>query len=449
MRRPERKKNYHEHSYATNIVCDNDDKEPKTVIEYYRRLVDLQHRTKDITTLTWKRKRRDCEVIGDLLSVPMGVVEDVDGRGMADLLEGVAAKTREWAGKYSHSTIERNYHEGIKEALVSARGVLGLNSEEAFKHTLSRRLLRIRHEESPPKEPRECPTDDDVAMVLRFADEVIAGERPLPGLRMSRKTGEWERRMSLRHVRMTRAAVMLAMSTGGRTGEIHTLRKEDVTRSGVTRVVSKGRSPERVTTGIDPSLWGPIEEWKQCLEEEEERFFPYSRNYFDNIVRAFHRQSGVEWRKNGLYPYRRWSINTMLRLGADINTIKSVSMHQSNDSILAYVSELSERRSRDEGVGLLQGRLRSIYRGDDAHDDSLGTLSQLQVDLCALMGSIGDGNSSAYDDADGLVHFDFERMSRVKRRGGRLRQISVEMADRAGFEPTSPAPKAGRISRLP
>jgi len=25
----------------------------------------------------------------------------------------------------------------------------------------------------------------------------------------------------------------------------------------------------------------------------------------------------------------------------------------------------------------------------------------------------------------------------------------VEMADRAGFEPTSPAPKAGRISRLP
>ena len=66
-----------------------------------------------------------------------------------------------------------------------------------------------------------------------------------------------------------------------------------------------------------------------------------------------------------------------------------------------------------------------------------------------LMGSIGDGNSSAYDDADGLVRFDFERMSRVKRRGGRLRQISVEVADRAGFEPTSPAPKAGRISRLP
>jgi len=25
----------------------------------------------------------------------------------------------------------------------------------------------------------------------------------------------------------------------------------------------------------------------------------------------------------------------------------------------------------------------------------------------------------------------------------------VEVADRAGFEPTSPAPKAGRISRLP
>ena len=66
-----------------------------------------------------------------------------------------------------------------------------------------------------------------------------------------------------------------------------------------------------------------------------------------------------------------------------------------------------------------------------------------------LMGSIGDGNSSAYDDADGLVRFDFERMSRVKRRGGRLRQIGVEVADRAGFEPTSPAPKAGRISRLP
>ena len=54
-----------------------------------------------------------------------------------------------------------------------------------------------------------------------------------------------------------------------------------------------------------------------------------------------------------------------------------------------------------------------------------------------------------YDDEDGLVRFDFERMSRVRRRGGRLRHISVEMADRAGFEPTSPAPKAGRISRLP
>jgi len=449
MRRPERKEKYHKGSLATNLVSDNRGKEPETVIEYYRRMVDLHHRTKDIATLTWKRKRRDCEVIGDLLSVPMGVVEDVDGRGMADLLEGVAAKTREWAGKYSHSTIERNYHEGIKEALVSARGALGLNSEKEFKRSLSRRLLRIRHEESPPREPRECPTDDDVAMVLRFADEVIAGERPLPGLRMSKKTGVWERRMSLRHVRMVRAVVMLAMSTGGRTGEIHTLRKEDVTRSGVTRVVSKGRSPERVTTGIDPSLWGPIEEWKQCLTEEEERLFPYGRKHFDNIVSAFHRQSGVEWRRNGLYPYRRWSINTMLLLGADINTIRSVSMHQSNDSILAYVSELSERRCRDEGVGLLQGRLRSIYRGDDGHDDSLGTLSELQVDLCALMGSIGDGNSSAYDDADGLVRFDFERMSRVKRRGGRLRQISVEVADRAGFEPTSPAPKAGRISRLP
>ena len=448
MKRQERKEKQRK-GYGVKVVRRKSEEKPETVTEYYRRLVDLQHRTKDITTLTWKRKRRDCEVIGDLLSVPMGVVEDVDGRGMADLLEGVAAKTREWAGKYSHSTIERNYHEGIKEALVSARGALGLNSEEAFKRSLSRRLLRIRHEESPPREPRECPTDDDVAMVLRFADEVIAGERPLPGLRMSRKTGEWERRMSLRHVRMVRAVVMLAMSTGARTGEIHTLRKEDVTRSGVTRVVSKGRSPERVTTGIDPSLWGPIEEWKQCLTEEEERLFPYGRKHFDNIVSAFHRQSGVEWRRNGLYPYRRWSINTMIRLGADTNTIRSVSMHQSNDSILAYVSELSEHRSRKEGVGLLQGRLRSIYRGDDAHDDSLGTLSQLQVDLCALMGSIGDGNSSAYDDADGLVRFDFERMSRVKRRGGRLRQISVEVADRAGFEPTSPAPKAGRISRLP
>ena len=51
--------------------------------------------------------------------------------------------------------------------------------------------------------------------------------------------------------------------------------------------------------------------------------------------------------------------------------------------------------------------------------------------------------------SDEAVRFDFERMSRVKRRGGRLRQISVEVADRAGFEPTSPAPKAGRISRLP
>ena len=432
-----------------NLVSDNHDKEPETVIENYRRLVDLQHVTKDIATPTWKRKRRDCEVIGDLLSVPIGVVEDLNGRGMADLLGRVAAKTREWAGKYSHSTIERNYHEGIKEALVSARGVLGLNSEETFKHSLSRRLLMIRREESPPKEPLECPTDDEVAMVLRFADEVIAGERPRPGLRMSRKTGEWERRMSLSHVRMARAAVVLAMSTGGRTGEIQTLRKEDVTRSCVTRVISKGRSPERVTTRIDPSLWSPIEEWKQCLSEEEERLFPYGRKHFDNIISAFHRQSGVEWRRNGLYPYRRWSINTMLRLGADINTIRSVSMHQSNDSILPYVSELSERRSRDEGVGLLQGRLRSIYRGDDAQDDSLGTLSQLQVDLCALMESIGDGNSSAYDDEGGLVRFDFERMSRVKRRGGRLRQISVEMADRAGFEPTSPAPKAGRISRLP
>ena len=432
-----------------NLVSDNHDKEPETVIENYRRLVDLQHVTKDIATPTWKRKRRDCEVIGDLLSVPIGVVEDLNGRGMADLLGRVAAKTREWAGKYSHSTIERNYHEGIKEALVSARGVLGLNSEETFKHSLSRRLLMIRREESPPKEPLECPTDDEVAMVLRFADEVIAGERPRPGLRMSRKTGEWERRMSLSHVRMARAAVVLAMSTGGRTGEIQTLRKEDVTRSCVTRVISKGRSPERVTTRIDPSLWSPIEEWKQCLSEEEERLFPYGRKHFDNIISAFHRQSGVEWRRNGLYPYRRWSINTMLRLGADINTIRSVSMHQSNDSILPYVSELSERRSRDEGVGLLQGRLRSIYRGDDAQDDSLGTLSQLQVDLCALMESIGDGNSSAYDDEGGLVRFDFERMSRVRRRGGRLRHISVEMADRAGFEPTSPAPKAGRISRLP
>ena len=448
MKRQERKEKQRK-GYGEKVVRRKSEEKPETVIEYYRRLVDLQHRTKDIATLTWKRKRRDCEVIGGLLSVPMGVVEDVNGRGMVDLLERVAAETREWAGKYSHSTIERNYHEGIKEALVSARGALGLNSEEAFKRSLSRRLLRIRHEESPPREPRECPTDDDVAMVLRFADEVIAGERPLPGLRMSRKTGVWERRMSLRHVRMVRAVVMLAMSTGGRTGEIHTLRKEDVTRSGVTRVVSKGRSPERVTTRIDPSLWGPIEEWKQCLTEEEERLFPYGRKHFDNIVSAFHRQSGVEWRRNGLYPYRRWSINTMLRLGADINTIRSVSMHQSNDSILAYVSELSERRCRDEGVGLLQGRLRSIYRGDDAHDDSLGTLSELQVDLCALMGSIGDGNSSAYDDADGLVRFDFERMSRVKRRSGRLRQISVEVADRAGFEPTSPAPKAGRISRLP
>jgi hypothetical protein len=448
MRRPERKKKCHKHSLATNLVSDKRGKEPETVIESYRRLVDLQHMTKDIATLTWKRKRRDCEVIGDLLSVPMGVVEDINGRGMTDLLERVATETREWAGKYSHSTVERNYHEGIKEALVFARGALGLNSEEAFNQSLSRTLLMIRREESPPKEPLECPTDDDVATVLRFADEVIAEQRPRPGLRMSRKTGEWERRMSLRHVRMARAAVILAMSTGGRTGEIHTLRKEDVTRSGVTRVVSKGRSPERVTTRIDPSLWGPIEEWKQCLPEGE-RFFPYGRGHFDNIISAFHRQSGVEWRRNGLYPYRRWSINTMIRLGADINTIRSVSMHQSNDSILAYVSELSERRSRDEGVGLLQGRLRSIYRGDDAHNDSLGTLSQLQADLCTLMESVGDGNSSAYNDEGGLVRFDFERMSRVKRRGGRLRHISVELAGDAGFEPTSPAPKAGRISRLP
>jgi len=449
VRSPKRKKKYHEHSSATNILCDSDGKAPETVIENYRRLVDLQHRTKDIATLTWKRKRRDCEVIGDLLSVPMGVVEDIDGRGMADLIERTAAQTREWAKKYSHSTIEKNYHEGIKEALVAARGTLGLNSEERFKRSISRRLLRIRREESPPKEPRECPTDDDVAMVLRFADEVIAGKRPQPGLRMSRKTKKWERMMSLPQVKMVRAAVMLAMSTGGRTGEIHTLRKKDVTRYEVTRVVSKGRSPERVPTRLDPSLWSPIDEWKQCLTENEERLFPYGRKHFDNIISSFHRQSGVEWRRNGLYPYRRWSINTLIMLGADINTIRSVSMHQSNDSILAYVSELSERRSRYEGVELLQGRLRSIYRGDAAHDDSLGTLSELQVDLCTLMVSIGDGNSSAYDDANALVHFDSERMSRVKRRGGKLRQIVVEVADRAGFEPTSPASKAGRISRLP
>ena len=195
MKRQKRKQKCHKHSLATNLVSDKRGKEPETVIESYRRLVDLQHMTKDIATLTWKRKRRDCEVIGDLLSVPMGVVEDINGRGMTDLLERVATETREWAGKYSHSTVERNYHEGIKEALVFARGALGLNSEEAFKHSLSRRLLMIRREESPPKEPLECPTDDDVATVLRFADEVIAEQRPRPGLRMSRKTGEWERRM--------------------------------------------------------------------------------------------------------------------------------------------------------------------------------------------------------------------------------------------------------------
>jgi hypothetical protein len=183
---------------------------------------------------------------------------------------------------------------------------------------------------------------------------------------------------------------------------------------------------------------------------EGREVFPYSRNYFDSIISAFHRQSGVEWRRNGLYLYRRWSINTMLMLGVDSNTIRSVSMHQSNDSILAYISELSDRRSRKEGVGILQGRLRSIYLGDDVHDDSLESLSELQVDLCSLMRSIGDGNSSVYDDdANGFVHFDSDGETCFKRRGGKLRQISVNMAGRAGFEPTSPDPKSGRISRLP
>ena len=116
----------------------------------------------------------------------------------------------------------------------------------------------------------------------------------------------------------------------------------------------------------------------------------------------------------------------MLMLGVDSNTIRSVSMHQSNDSILAYISELSDRRSRKEGVGILQGRLRAIYLGDDVHDDSLESLSELQVDLCSLMRSIGDGNSSVYD---GETCF--------KRRGGKLRQISVNMAGRAGFETSS------------
>ena len=114
-------------------------------------------------------------------------------------------------------------------------------------------------------------------------------------------------------------------------------------------------------------------------------------------------------------------------LGVDSNTIRSVSMHQSNDSILAYISELSDRRSRKEGVGILQGRLRSIYLGDDVHDDSLESLSELQVDLCSLMRSIGDGNSSVYDDdANGFVHFDSDGETCFKRRGGKLRQISVE-----------------------
>ena len=113
-------------------------------------------------------------------------------------------------------------------------------------------------------------------------------------------------------------------------------------------------------------------------------------------------------------------------------------MHQSNDSILAYISELSDRRSRKEGVGILQGRLRSIYLGDDVHDDSLESLSKLQVDLCSLMRPIGDGNSSVYDgDANGFVHFDSDGETCFKRRGSKLRQISVNVAGRAGFETSS------------
>ena len=431
--------NSFKHSYPQKSTKNND-KEPETVIENYIRVVNLQHNTKDIATLTWKRKRRDCEVIRELLTVPMRVVEKINGPCMVELLQRITTQTCVWAEKYAHSTIEKNYHEGIKEALIAARGALGLNSDGMFKRTLSRRLLKIRREEGPSKESKECPTDDEVAIVLRFADDVISGKRSPPGLRMSAKTKKWENKMSLSKVKMARAAVMLAMATGGRTGEIHTLLKKDVTKSGITRVVSKGRSPERVTTNIDQSLWGSIEEWKNCLTEKEEKFFPYGRKHFDNIISAFHRQSGVEWRRNGLYLYRRWSINTMLMLGVDSNTIRSVSMHQSNDSILAYISELSERRSRKEGVGVLQGRLKSIYLGDDVHEDSLEYLSELQVDLCSLMRSIGDGNSSVYDDdANGFVHFDSDGETCFKRRGSKLRQISVNVAGRAGFEPTSPA----------
>jgi hypothetical protein len=54
-----------------------------------------------------------------------------------------------------------------------------------------------------------------------------------------------------------------------------------------------------------------------------------------------------------------------------------------------------------------------------------------------------------FDDDEALVSFDLERRSHGGRCGGRFRQISVKVAGRAGFEPTSPAPKAGRISRLP
>ncbi len=324
-----------------------------TALSIYLERLDQQVRFHEIDPKTVSTKRSHLRKVGYLLDVPLEGLLDPYGDGVAQVLEGVQDLTVQWASEGKTARTIKSYHDELVCGLVRAMQSQRLDTAE-MKRTMQQRLSRIRRQHGPARKKPWSPTGADIKQLFAYLDACIAGQQPRPFARYNATTGEGSRRMSVRLLLRLRAVLVLAICTSARTGELLGLTRAQVSPMGVTRVLTKAREGDEITTPIRSDFWAYIKAWLNALPEDEQRLFPGGVNTLPDQVGAVMRQAGWKARHCGLYAFRRWGLTTLQEQGASDHVIMAVSGHQSKESMTAYTSGHAEGRMNALGAATVQ-----------------------------------------------------------------------------------------------
>ena len=359
--------------YKSQEVCIN-----PTILDYYNQYLEQAERFKDLDTKTLKTQRSHLKKMEHLFDTPAIIVLDINSEGMLGLMEQMQQLFENWAseGKAHRSILD--YQRFFVKVICHAREAQNAPSDVARK-TLNNRLNRIRRPSSPQEAKPWSPEDEDIERLYKYANDIISGKVERPFARYNAKTGGWSRRMSIKKVKMIRAAITVEASMAGRTTEIRDIEKSWVKDGQIQRIVTKMREPKGVIAKIRPDLWRYVQDWLDVSNIDDEKLFPYAESTFSNNISAFMRQAGWKGRSLGLYSLRRWGLTRLQESGKSDHVIMAVSQHKSRDSMKAYLSDAAEQRLGDEGREELQNLLSElILTADRKGTDIQAMLEELK-----------------------------------------------------------------------